>query len=143
MIVRLSHVHHAVNSMQDALKLYNDLWGLSPAKVVHFPDEGVSNALLPIGQNYIVVQEPSDPQGMLAKYIERRGEGVRSVCLVSDDLEAETRNLRAKGIEFLERSPTPSSPFRAAWINPRYTKGILVMLAQDPEIRDFMQKSYL
>ena len=143
MIVRLSHMHHAVSNIDDTLKLYNDLWGLRAAKVVHFPDEGVSNALIPIGDNYIVVQEPSDPQGSLAKYIEKRGEGVRSICLVSDDLEADTRALRAKGVEFWERTPTPSFPFGATWINPHHTRGILVMLAQDPEIRDFMQKSYI
>ena len=142
MIVRLSHVHHVVSNMQDTLKLYSDLWGLSPSKLVHFPNEGVTNALLPIGQNYIIVQEASDPQGALAKYIAKRGEGLRSVCLVTDDFKQEKRNLQTKGVEFVERTPLASSPFQAAWINPRYTGGLLVMLAEDPEIGDFMKKAF-
>ena len=142
MITRLSHVHHAVSNMQDTLKLYDDLWGLKPSKIVPFPEEGVTNALFRIGQNYIIVQEPSHPQAALAKHIERRGEGLRSICLISDNLDAEISALKARGVEFVERIPTPASPFRAAWVNPRYTKGLLIMLAQDPEIADFMQKSY-
>ena len=142
MITRLSHVHHAVSNMQDTLKLYDDLWGLKPSKIVRFPEEGVTNALFRIGQNYIIVQEPSHPQAALAKHIERRGEGLRSICLISDNLDAEISALKARGVEFVERIPTPASPFRAAWVNPRYTKGLLIMLAQDPEIADFMQKSY-
>lgn len=142
MIVRLSHVHHVVSNMKETLQVYEDVWGLKTSKVVQFPSEGVTNALLPIGENYIIVQEPSDPQGILAKHIARHGEGLRSVCLLSNDLDEEMRSLKAKGVGFVARTPTAASPFRAVWVNPAHTKGLVVMLAEDPEIREFMKKSY-
>lgn len=139
-IVALTHVHHVVKSLDEALAMYERLWDIKPIKRTTTPRQGVNNAIVRIGKtNYIELLEPTDPQGMVAKHIERRGEGLRSFCLTVEDYPAMLSSLRAKGIEVAEMPTVPGDfPVKSAWISPKHTRGLLVEICEHRELIRFM-----
>jgi methylmalonyl-CoA epimerase len=131
MIKRIDHIAIAVKNLDEALKLYNNLFGVKPSKIETVPQQGVKAALLPVGKGgEIELLEPIDPQGGIAKFLENRGEGIHHICLEVDDVDRELRTLADKGVQLIDKQGRPGLAGKVGFLHPKSTKGVLIELAQ-------------
>ena len=130
MITNFNHVAIAVKNLDEALSVFESLFGLKPSKIEEVPDQGVKAALIPIGSGEIELLEPIDPNGGVAKFIERRGEGIHHICLEVDNTDEELKSLADKGVELIDKVGRKGLAGRVGFIHPKSTKGVLIELAQ-------------
>ena len=139
MIIRVSHIGHVVGSITEAESVYKSLFNISPISYCSIPEAGVRNALIPLGNNLIELLEPTDANSILHKHLQKRGEGLYHISLVTDDIEREAATLREKGAQVIEEEACPNLPFKRLWIMPRSTKGILIEIVTE-ELLDYLLK---
>jgi methylmalonyl-CoA/ethylmalonyl-CoA epimerase len=132
MLTRLHHVGLVVRRLEDGLALWQDLLGLRVSKQATVRDQGVRAALLPIGRSEIELLEPVDPEGAVAKFLERRGEGLHHVCFETPDVAAELGAVRDAGLPLIDEAPRPGLAGMICFLHPKGTRGVLVELATPP-----------
>jgi methylmalonyl-CoA/ethylmalonyl-CoA epimerase len=131
MIKKIDHIAIAVKNLDEALQLYDNLFGVKPSKIETIPQQGVKAALLPMGKgSEIELLEPIDPQSGVAKFIESRGEGMHHICLEVDNVDAELGSLAIKGVQLIDKQGRPGLAGKVGFLHPKSTKGVLIELAQ-------------
>lgn len=130
MIRKIHHVSVVVRDLEEALKLYEGLFGLRPEKIETLPEQGVKAALLPVGGSEIELVEPVDPNSGVARFLERRGEGVHHICLEVDDVDRELEEMEKKGVQLIDKKGRRGLAGKTAFIHPKATRGVLIELAQ-------------
>jgi len=131
MIKKVDHIAVVVKSLDEALQLYDDLFGAKPSKIETLPEQGVKAALLPMGEGgEIELLEPIDPQSGAGKFLETRGEGIHHVCLEVDNVDEELSTLAGKGVQLIDKQGRPGLAGKIGFIHPKSTKGVLIELAQ-------------
>lgn len=131
MIKEIHHVAIAVNNLDDALSSYEKLFGLKAEKTKTSPEQGVKAALLPIGKGTeIELIQPIDPNGGVAKFLEKKGEGIHHICIEVDNIEQELKSLATKGVELIDKEPRTGIDGRIAFLHPKSTRGVLIELVQ-------------
>ena len=131
MIKNLNHVAIAVKNLEEALSVWENVFGLKPSRIEEVPDQGVKAALIPVGQCEIELLEPIDPNGGVAKFIERKGEGIHHICIEVDNTDEELKSLADKGVELIDKVGRKGLAGRVGFLHPRATGGVLVELAQE------------
>ena len=126
MIKGIEHVGIAVKSLDEALRFYRDVLELSIASTGDGPR--YKTAFAPAGEAELEFLEDLSPQGIIARHIERRGEGFQHLALTVDDLELTLEELRKKGIMPIADGTAPNIPRLVAWLHPRSTHGVLIEL---------------
>jgi methylmalonyl-CoA epimerase len=130
-IKKVDHIAIAVNNLNEVVELYGKIFGLKPEHIKDVPDQGVKAALIPVGNGTeIEFLEPINPQGGVAKFLEKKGEGIHHIALEVDDVEQEIKSLTAKGVEFIDKQPRMGLAGKIAFIHPKSTRGILIELCQ-------------
>ena len=130
MIKRIHHVALAVNNIDEVAAIFEKLFGLKLGRVETLPEQGVKGALIPVGDIEIELLEPIDPQGTVAKFIERRGEGVHHICFEVDDVDKELSSLADRGVALIDKQGRKGLAGRIGFLHPKSTKGVLIELAQ-------------
>ncbi len=130
MIKRLDHVAIAVKSLGPVLEAYRRLLGFNDVHIEDVPQQGVKAAMLPVPGAEIELLEPIDPQGAVARFLERRGEGLHHVCFEVDDIAAELERLKAANVPLVDQQARPGLAGRVAFLHPRACHGLLAELAQ-------------
>ena len=131
MIIKVDHIGVAVESLAQALKPYQEGLGIQPSALEEVADQGVHIAFLPVGDTEIELLEPTSPDSPVARFIERRGEGLHHICLEVDDLEATLRKLKAQGVRLIDETPRDGGlGKRIAFVHPRGLHGVLLELSQ-------------
>jgi methylmalonyl-CoA/ethylmalonyl-CoA epimerase len=125
----LDHIGIAVKSL-DAAKIYEAL-GLSMGHIETVATQGVRTAFLPVGQSSIELLEPTGPDSAVAKFIEKRGEGIHHICFRVDDIEAHLERLKAEGYRLINEAPVPGAHgCRVAFLHPAAGNGVLIELSE-------------
>jgi methylmalonyl-CoA/ethylmalonyl-CoA epimerase len=125
------HIGIAVRRLEDALAKYKTL-GLEPESVEEVPSQGVRVAFLPAGGIRVELLESLTPDGVIARFIERRGEGLHHLAFSVADIRAELRHLQAAGMELVDTEPRPGAHGRlVAFIHPRSAQGVLLELVEE------------
>lgn len=130
MFSRIHHLSIVVHSLEQALPFYRDVLGLPAGRRATVVDQGVHAVLLPLREGEIELLEPADPAGGVARFLERRGEGLHHVCLETTDVSAALAQAKAAGLPLIDRSPRPGLAGTIAFLHPRASYGVLVELAQ-------------
>ncbi|MCL5959691.1 MAG: methylmalonyl-CoA epimerase [Chloroflexi bacterium] len=130
MIKKVDHIGVAVKSISEALSIYTDALKLGPVHEKVVPEFGVKVAFLPVGDTEIELLEPLDDSSSVAKFIEKRGEGIHHICLETDDIEAELKNLMEKGVDLLDKAPRQGAVARVAFVHPKSARGVLLELSE-------------
>ena len=131
MIKKVDHIAIAVKNLDEALQLYDNLFGIKPSKIETIPHQGVKAAILPMGEGgEIELLEPIDPQGGIAKFLENRGEGIHHICLEVEDVDHELTTLAKKGVQLIDKQGRPGLAGKIGFLHPKSTKGVLIELAQ-------------
>jgi methylmalonyl-CoA epimerase len=132
-ISRIDHIGIAVKSLEERLGLYRDVLGLAGIHVEDVPTEDARVGFVPIGDSEIELLEPTAPDGVLARFIDKRGEGVHHVAVQVDDCAASLARLRAAGVRTIDETPRPGSRgTRVAFVHPSATGGVLLELVEHP-----------
>ena len=129
MIQKIDHIGVAVSDLDEALKLYRDTLGLEVEKTEDFG--GMKIAFLPIGDTEFELLQPTDPDGALAKFLEKRGEGIQHIALRVDDVEKSLEEMKAKGLRVIDEKPLPGAGGASiAFFHPKSTRGVLLEICQ-------------
>ena len=132
-VKRIDHVAIVVRDLEASLRFYRDILGIQPSRVLDFPREGVKMAFLPMGGpggSEIELLEPTDPETGVARFLEKRGEGLHHICLEVPDIDRALAELQAEGAPVLDQAPRPTAEGRGIFIHPKGTSGVLLELVQ-------------
>ena len=131
MIKKVNHMAIAVNNLDEALELYNKLFGLKPEKVETVTDQRVRAATLPVGEgSEIELIQPIDSDSGVAKFLEKRGEGIHHIAIEVDDIDQELKTLAEKGVALIDKQARMGLAGRVAFLHPKATRGVLIELVQ-------------
>lgn len=130
-VLRVDHIGVAVNSIEETKKLYSDILGLLHAGSETVAEQKVTTAFFPVGDTEIELLESTAPDGPIAKYIEKKGEGMQHIAFRVDDIEAALEELKAKGVKLIDEKPRKGAGgAKIAFLHPKSTFGVLVELSQ-------------
>ncbi len=133
MIPRIDHIGVAVASIEAARGFYEAL-GLEVAEIEEVEAEGVRVAMIHCGESKIELLEPTREDSPIARFLEKRGEGLHHVCLASTDIRGDDAALREAGYQVLRPEPTRGAG--GCWVqfvHPKSAAGVLVELSEPGE----------
>jgi methylmalonyl-CoA/ethylmalonyl-CoA epimerase len=133
MIKKVHHVGIVVRDMDQAMRFYRDTLGLRVHKLETIEEQGVKAALLTLGDSEIELLEPVVADNGVARYLERKGEGLHHVCFEVDDIERDLAALKAKGTEMIDQQTRIGLAGRICFLHPNAMDGALVELCQPLE----------
>ncbi len=132
MIGPVHHVGIAVRELRPAIERYT-LLGLALDYTETVTAAGVRVAFLKAGDTHVELVEPLQPDGNVARFLDKRGEGLHHIAFSTTDIVAELRRLEDQGFELIDRAPRPGARNRlVAFVHPRSAHGVLVELVQGP-----------
>jgi methylmalonyl-CoA epimerase len=126
----IDHLGIAVRSIDEALRFYQDQLGLSVTLRETVEQEKVHAAMLPIGESRIELLQASEPGSVIAKFIEKRGEGLHHVAVKVPDLNASVERLKAAGARLLNEPRRGAGGHLYTFVHPASTGGVLLELIQ-------------
>ena len=130
MFTRIHHVSIVVRSLEKALPFYRDVLGLSEIRRATVADQGVHAVLLSTLDGEMELLEPADPGGGVARFLERKGEGLHHLCLETPDVVAAVTHMKGIGAPLIDQSSRLGLAGMIAFLHPKASHGILVELAQ-------------
>jgi len=131
MIAKINHIGIAVNSIEQALKLYTEVLGLSVETIEVVEEQRTRTAILPVGESKIELLESTDAEGPIARYIEKYGEGIHHLALEVADIEDALDRISKSGIPLIDEKPRKGiENTRIAFLHPRGTGRVLLELVQ-------------
>ena len=133
MIQKLHHVGVVVRDMDQAMRFYRDALGLQVHKEAMIQEQGVRAALLTLGDSEIELLQPVVPDTGVARYLEKRGEGLHHLCFQVDDIERDLDALRRRGTEMIDLETRIGLAGRICFLHPTAMDGALVELCQPIE----------
>lgn len=128
---KIDHVGIAVKNLETAVPLYRDILGLSYLGEETVDNEQVRVAFFRLGEVKVELLEPTSPESPIARFIEKRGEGIHHIALSVKDMEAELERLAEAGIRLIDEQAKPgANGARVAFLHPKSTLGVLYELCQ-------------
>jgi methylmalonyl-CoA/ethylmalonyl-CoA epimerase len=135
--MNLTHIEHigiAVKNLKEAIKFYEDVFGFKCYAIEEVKDQKVKTAFFKIGQTKLELLESTDPEGPVAKFIEKRGEGIHHIAFAAGNLSSALKELKEKEINLIDENPRGGAEgLKIAFLHPKSTFGILTELCEKPE----------
>ena len=136
--MKLSHIEHlgiAVKSLEEAIPYYEQVLGLKCYSIEEVADQKVRTAFFKIGQTKLKLLESTDPEGTIAKFIEKKGEGIHHLAFaVEDGVQNALTELEGKGVKLIDKAPRKGAEgLNIAFLHPKSTIGVLTELCEKPE----------
>jgi methylmalonyl-CoA epimerase len=128
--MKIDHLGIVVRDIQEALQVYETALGLPLKGTVEVPDQKVSVAFLPIGESNIELVQPLTDDTGIAKYLEKRGEGIHHICIEVDDIEAVLARLKTYKVRLIDEEPRQGAHGRVAFVHPKAMHGVLIELVE-------------
>jgi methylmalonyl-CoA/ethylmalonyl-CoA epimerase len=136
MLRRIEHVALAVSDLDTSLAHYERIWGLRHSSRERVDDQGIEEAMIPLGESNLQLVAPTRDDSTVARFLERRGEGLHHVAYEVENLDTTLRDLRSKGVELIDEEPRPGGRGHLiAFVHPKSNHGLMVELIQRPESR--------
>jgi methylmalonyl-CoA/ethylmalonyl-CoA epimerase len=130
----LDHVAIAVHDLDKAIALYRDVLGLKLHSVEEVPEQKVRTAIFGEGLGRVELICPTEKDTGVARFLEKRGEGMHHICVEVPDIEAALRDLKARGAPLIDETPKPGAGgARVAFVHPKGMHGVLVELREGPK----------
>ncbi len=131
-IKRIAHIGVAVSDVEQASDVFSGLLGLESGGVETYGEMRI--AFFPVGESNIELVQSTTPDGVMAKFIAKRGEGIHHIALEVDDIDAAVAELKGKGVPLTSDSPRPGAHgTRVIFLHPKATRGVLVELVEYPK----------
>ena len=132
MIKQISHLGIAVKNLEEAREFYRSVFGLESSEPIIGGDGTIKVSMVAVGSVLIELLQPAGNEGVMAKFLEKRGEGFHHICYEVEDINAEIASLKAAGIEVLGEVK-PGAEGMSVFLHPRGTHGVLVELVEKKE----------
>jgi methylmalonyl-CoA/ethylmalonyl-CoA epimerase len=131
MIKRLHHIGIAVRNLKESVALYERLLGIKVHAIKKAPRQQVREAIFKVGEGAEVdLLEPTGPDSVLARFLEKHGEGLHHICFEVDDVDAELKAMAAKGVEAIDKQGRQGMAGKIGFLHPRSAQGVLIELVQ-------------
>ncbi|HVM34254.1 MAG TPA: methylmalonyl-CoA epimerase [Actinomycetota bacterium] len=131
MLGKIEHVAVAVSDLDAAVEHLSAVWGLRVDHRELVTDQGVEEAMLRVGDSYLQLLGATGPDTTVARFLERRGEGLHHIAYEVDDLEAALSSLRQQGVPLIDEKPRRGGRgHMVAFVHPKGNHGLLVELIQ-------------
>ena len=132
MMNKIEHIGIAVKSLKNSNLLFEKLFGESHYKTESVESEGVKTSFFKVGENKIELLEASNKNSPIAKFIEKKGEGIHHIAFDVDDIEKEIKRLKKEGFIVLNEKPKEGADNKlVAFLHPKSTNGVLIELCQE------------
>lgn len=129
---KIEHLGIAVSNLEEAIQLYEKLLNTPCYKTEEVDSEFVTTAFFKVGESKIELVAATDPQSPIAKYIEKRGQGIHHIAFDVEHIEAEIERLENEGFQLIQRTPKNGADNKIiAFLHPKSTEGVLVELCQE------------
>ncbi len=131
MISRIDHIGIAVTSIDAARVLYEDILGLKITDTEVVAEQQVKVAFIPVGDSELELLESTSPDGPIARFIARQGEGIQHIALRVADIDEALRTLKSKKVRLIDEEPRRGAGgARIAFLHPKATNGTLIELCE-------------
>lgn len=128
---KVEHIGIAVKSLETAIPVYETLLGTHCYKKEEVPSENVATAFFQKGETKIELLESLDPQGVIARFIEKKGEGIHHIAFEVADIYQEMARLKEQGFTLLMEEPKRGADNKLiCFVHPKSAHGVLVELCQ-------------
>ena len=125
----IEHIGIAVKSLANSIPLFEKLLNCQCYKIEEVVSERVRTGFLQQGETKVELLESTDEQGIIAKFIERKGEGIHHIALAVSDIEAEMKRLTSEGFVLLQERPRPGADGKmVCFLHPKSSNGVLIEL---------------
>lgn len=132
MLKKVEHIGIAVKNLENSNTLFKKLFGNEHYKIEKVESEGVSTSFFMLGETKIELLEATNPESSIAKFIEKKGEGIHHIAYAVDDIYAEMERLKKEGFELINKEPKEGADNKLiCFLHPKSTNGILVELCQE------------
>jgi methylmalonyl-CoA/ethylmalonyl-CoA epimerase len=129
---KVEHIGIAVNSLTDSIPLFEKLLNSQCYKTEMVEGEKVNTAFFQQGETKIELLESIDPEGVIAKFIDRKGEGIHHIAFDVTDIRAEMQRLKNEGFTLLNEEPKMGADNKiVCFLHPKGTNGVLIELCQE------------
>ncbi|HYC30202.1 MAG TPA: methylmalonyl-CoA epimerase [Chitinophagaceae bacterium] len=129
---KVEHIGLAVKSLEASVPLFEQLLNTSCYKTEGVASENVNTAFFKTGDSKVELLESSTPDGVIARYIEKKGEGIHHIAFEVPDIYAEMQRLKAAGFTLLNEEPKPGADNKlVCFLHPRGTNGVLIELCME------------
>ena len=131
-MLKIEHIGIAVKNLEEAIPLYEALLNTPSYKTETVASEKVNTAFFRKAETKIELLESTDPDGVIARFIEKKGEGIHHIAFEVEDIEAEMKRLVEKGFVLLNQQPKPGADNKlVCFLHPRSTGGVLIELCME------------
>jgi methylmalonyl-CoA/ethylmalonyl-CoA epimerase len=129
--LKVDHIGIAVKDLAQAKKFYQDVLGMEVMGEEVVEQQKVKVCFIPSGDSELELLESTSPDGPIAKYIEKNGEGIQHIALRVDNVEAAIAAMKEKGVRMIDEQPRyGAGGARIAFVHPKATGGILLELSE-------------
>ncbi|HET7002473.1 MAG TPA: methylmalonyl-CoA epimerase [Puia sp.] len=129
---KLEHIGIAVKSLSDSIPLFEALLNTVCYKKERVESEAVTTAFFSVSNQKIELLESTDPDGIIARFIEKKGEGIHHIAFAVEDIESEIKRLMNAGFKVLNENPRPGADNKlVCFLHPKNTNGVLIELCME------------
>jgi len=132
----ISHIEHlgiAVKSIENSLPYYEGVLGLKCYNIEVVEDQKVKTAFFKVGQTKIELLEPTSPDSTIAKFIEKKGEGIHHIAFAVNSVAEALAEVESKGVQLIDKAPRAGAEgLNIAFLHPKSTCSVLTELCEDP-----------
>lgn len=129
---KIEHIGIAVKDINKSDELFRKLFGSPAYKLEEVKSEGVKTSFFKVGPNKIELLQATSPDSPIARFVEKRGEGIHHLAFEVDDIEEELARLKKEGFELINESPKSGADNKLiAFLHPKSTGGVLIELCQE------------
>ena len=129
---KIEHIGIAVKNIEQSNDLFTKLFNKSPYKLEKVESEGVSTSFFMLGESKIELLEATNPESAIAKFIDKKGEGIHHIAFEVQDIYAEMERLKNEGFTLLNEQPKKGADNKLiCFLHPKSSNGVLVELCQE------------
>ncbi|MFZ7103087.1 MAG: methylmalonyl-CoA epimerase [Peptococcaceae bacterium] len=130
-VLKVDHIGIAVKSLEESMKFYTEVLGLKSEGIEVVEEQKVKVAFFPCGDSELELLESTSPDGPIARFIEKNGEGVQHIALKVDHIEGALEYLKEQGVRLIDEKPRYGAGGASiAFLHPKATKGVLLELSE-------------
>lgn len=131
-MLKIEHIGIAVKNIEESNSLFSKLFNKQPYKLEKVESEGVSTSFFMMGESKIELLEATNPDSAIAKFIEKKGEGIHHIAFEVEDIHTEMKRLEAEGFTILNAEPKKGADNKLiCFLHPKTTNGVLIELCQE------------
>ncbi len=130
--MELTHIEHigiAVKNLEESIKYYEDILGFKCYSIEEVTDQKVKTAFFKVGQTKIELLEATADDSPIAKFIEKKGEGIHHMAFATPDIKGALKEAEEKGVRLIDKEPRKGAEgLNIAFLHPKSTNGVLTEL---------------